>query len=66
MATLELRSGGNASFTMMGETHTCTYKVDGDKLTLDCKEPEALVFTIHDDGSLTPVGTFIGMMKKTK
>ena len=66
MATLDLRSGGEASFTMMGETRPCTYKVDGNKLTLDCKEPEALVFTIHDDGSLTPEGGLIGTMKKGK
>lgn len=65
-ATLDLRSGGKAAFTMMGESFTCTYKVEGNKLTLDCKQDEPVVFTIHDDGSLTPQGGFIGTMKKSK
>lgn len=36
MVTLDLKSGGKANFTMMGETEACSYKVSGDKVLLDC------------------------------
>jgi hypothetical protein len=66
MITLDLRSGGKATFTMMGESMPCTYKVKGDKLNLDCRpKGETVDFMIHDDGSLTGPG-FIGNMKKSK
>ena len=66
MVTLDLKSGGKASFTMMGETYACTYKVSGDKIMLDCTpKGEKVEFAIHDDGSLTGPG-FIGAMKKSK
>ncbi len=66
--TLELKSGGNAAFTFMGQTAQCTYTVDGNKLMLDCKgDPGKVTFTIHDDGSLTgPPGTFMPALRKTK
>ena len=66
---LELRSGGKASFTMMGETHDCTYKVSGKKIQLTCGT-DGFDFDIHDDGSLTSSAPFIaatfGALKKTK
>jgi hypothetical protein len=63
---LELKSGGQATFTFAGEATPCTYKVDGNQLTLDCKGDQT-VFTIHDDGSLTgPPGNLIGALRKTK
>jgi hypothetical protein len=66
MITLDVKSGGKANFTMMGETYACTYKVKGDKLMLDCTpKGEKVDFIIHDDGSLTGPG-FIGSMKKSK
>lgn len=64
LATLEISSGGKASFFMMGESKACTYQVVGNKLTLDC-QGDKLEFTIHEDGSLTGRG-FIGIMKKSK
>jgi hypothetical protein len=65
--TMDVRSGGQASVTMMGETKTCTYKVDGGQLTLNCPETDPIVLTIHDDGSMTPPpGNFIGTLKKSK
>ena len=52
---LEVRPGGEATFTFQGEP--CTYTVDKNQLMLDCKGDKT-VFTIHDDGSLTgPPGT---------
>ena len=66
MVTLDLKSGGKATFTMMGESMPCTYKVKGDKLNLDCRpKGETVDFMVHDDGSLTGPG-FIGAMKKSK
>jgi hypothetical protein len=63
---LKLRSGGNASLTFAGETQACAYKVDGNKIALDCKGDKT-VLTIHDDGSLTgPPGTFIPALRKSK
>jgi len=64
--TLELRSGGEASFTFAGETQACTYKVDGNRIALNCKGDKTLL-TIHDDGSLTgPPGTFMPALRKSK
>jgi hypothetical protein len=66
MVTLDLKSGGKANFTMMGETMACSYKVSGDKVLLDCTpKGEKVDFMIHDDGSLTGP-SFIGSMKKSK
>lgn len=65
---LELHTGGQATFTFMGEAAQCTYAVDGKKLTLTCKgEAGKTVFTIHDDGSLTgPPGSFMPALRKAK
>jgi len=63
---LDLKSGGPATFTIMGETHTCTFTQADAALTLTCPNQEALQITVHEDGSLTPVGTFIGSMTKAK
>jgi len=65
---LDLRSGGEAAFTFMGETAACTYTSSGSQLTLDCKPPLGkIVFTIHDDGSLTgPPGGFLPALRKKK
>jgi hypothetical protein len=66
MVTLDLKSGGKATFTMMGETTPCTYKVKGDKIALDCTpKGDKVDFMVHDDGSITGPG-FIGSMKKSK
>ena len=63
---LDLKSGGKAQFTMMGESVACTYQVNGDKLMLDCTpKGEKVDFTIHDDGSLTGP-SFIGVLTKGK
>jgi hypothetical protein len=64
MVTLDLKSGGKAMFTMMGETMPCTYTVKDKKVQLDCTpKGEKADFLIHDDGSLTGPG-FIGHMTK--
>src|SRR5215469_16046557 len=61
---IELKSGGQATFTSsLGDNDACTYKVDGKKLTLACRR-DKVVFTIHDDGSLT--APFFGTLRKTK
>src|SRR5438270_5094631 len=43
---LDLKSGSKATFTMMGEDYACTYKVNGDKLQLDCS-PKARRWTLQ-------------------
>jgi hypothetical protein len=66
---LELRSGGSANLTWMGDVENCSYKTGGRQLTLTCKgNPEhETVFNIHDDGSLTgPPGTFMPPLRKQK
>src|SRR6266496_6159907 len=66
MVTLDLKSGGKATFTMMGESLPCTYKAMGDKIKLDCTpKGDKVGFMIHDDGSLTGPG-FVGSMQKSK
>jgi hypothetical protein len=62
---LDLRSGGEASITMMGETEACTYKVEKSTLHLTCGEHQ-VDFAIHEDGSLTGPGFFIGVLRKSK
>ena len=66
---LELRSGGSANFTFMGDVEDCSYKSSGRQLTLNCKGSPAptTVFNIHDDGSLTgPPGSFMPPLRKQK
>ena len=65
MVTLDLKSGGKAIFTMMGESLPCAYKVKDNKVMLDCTpKGEKVDFMVHDDGSLTGP-SFIGSMKKS-
>ena len=68
MITLDLRSGGKASFNLMGENYPCSYKVKGQTLALDCSpKGQKIDFTIHDDGSLSgPSGSFVGVLQKSK
>jgi hypothetical protein len=72
---LDLRSGGEASFTgvaaeismgkpPMGGAHACTYKVDGKTLHLTCEEHK-FDFDVHDDGSLTGDPLF-SVLRKSK
>ena len=62
---LDLKSGGKATFTLMGESMPCTYNVKGEKLMLDCTpKGEKVDFVIHADGSISGPG-FIGSMKKS-
>lgn len=63
--TLELRSGGEAAFTMMGQTQACTYKVSGKNIHLTCGKDET-DFRIMDDGSLSSSSPFYGVLKKSK
>ena len=66
---LELRSGGHANFTFMGDVEDCSYTSGGRQLTLTCKGSPAptTVFAIHDDGSLTgPPGSFMPPLRKEK
>jgi hypothetical protein len=64
LVTLDLRSGGKASLTMMGGNADCTYGVDGKKLNLSCNGEKTL-WNIHDDGSITGPG-FVGTLSKKK
>jgi hypothetical protein len=66
MVTLDLKLGGKAIFTMMGESMPCVYKTTDDKVLLDCTpKGEKVDFIIHGDGSISGPG-FIGNMKKSK
>ena len=63
---LDLKSGGKAIFTLMGESMPCKYNVRDEKLVLDCTpQGEKVDFVIHGDGSISGPG-FIGNMKKSK
>ncbi|HKY71499.1 MAG TPA: hypothetical protein VJL88_06225 [Nitrospira sp.] len=63
---LDLKSGGKAIFTLMGESMPCKYNVKDEKLVLDCTpQGEKVDFVIHGDGSISGPG-FIGSMKKSK
>ena len=43
---LELRSGGKANFTFMGDVQDCTHETSGKQLTLICKATPAKPFSI--------------------
>ena len=51
---LVLKSGGAATFSMMGEKKECTYTVDKKTtVVLDCKMPEGpMSLTLSDDGKV--------------
>jgi hypothetical protein len=65
---LELRSGGKANFTFMGDVEDCSYDSSGKQITLTCKGGGGkTVFSVHDDGSLTGVaGSFMPPLRKEK
>jgi hypothetical protein len=65
---LELKSGGKANFTFMGNVAECTYSSSGQQLALNCAgDAGATVFNIHDDGTLTgPPGSFMPALNKKK
>jgi hypothetical protein len=65
---LELKSGGKATFTVMNQAADCTYTVDKQKVTLDCKEGAPIELTLSDDGTtlINPPGSMMPNMKKSK
>jgi hypothetical protein len=65
---LELKPGGKANITFMGDVSDCAASISGNQLTLDCKGPAGkIVFTVHEGGSLTgPPGSFMPMLRKQK
>jgi len=64
LAMVELRSGGKATTSLMGESHECTYAVDGQAIHLNCNGDKS-DFRLNEDGSLTGPG-FIGVLTKSK
>jgi hypothetical protein len=67
--SLELKSGGKATLTFLGKPGDCTYSSRGEQLTVTCNgDPtNPMIFTVHDDGSLTgPPGGFIPALHKQK
>ena len=63
---LDLETGGKARFTIPGDAISCAYRVEGERLTLDCPgDAGKLVFTIHGDGSMTgPRDSFMPALRK--
>jgi len=61
---LELRSGGNATMGLGGETRECTHAEEGKQIRLTCGK-ENILLRINDDGTLFAPG-FIGVMRKSK
>lgn len=63
---LDLKSGGKASFSIPGDAISCDYRVEGERLMLDCPGGAGkLVFTIHGDGSMTgPRDSFMPALRK--
>lgn len=64
LAMVDLKSGGKATVTMLGQTTECTYKADSKQVEMNCGGDKS-VFRINGDGSLTGPG-FIGVLKKAK
>jgi hypothetical protein len=56
---LDLKGGGNATLGNAGDSRPCTYSVSGNQTGAGLQgdgDKEKLVFTIHQDGSLTTEG----------
>lgn len=66
--TLEIKSGGSANLSFMGQTAACTYAVSGQQLNLNCKgEAGKITLTIRNDGSLAgPSDSLIPPLQKRK
>lgn len=64
LVMLDLKSGGKADLTMMGDAEHCTYTADGKKIIVNCVG-NTVDFAINGDGSLTGPG-FIGVTRKAK
>jgi hypothetical protein len=64
--TMELKSGGVATITMMGQTAQCTYTTASNQVIVDCKDAGGKTnFTVQNDGSLAgPPGSFFPVLKK--
>src|SRR5215469_8113914 len=51
--SLQLKSGGNATFTFAGQTGNCTYTSSGNTVALTCPgQAGAVNFTVGSDGTL--------------
>lgn len=64
LVMVELRSGGQATVTEMGQTNECTYDVADKDVTLTCAGDKS-VFRRNGDGSLIGPG-FVGVLTKGK
>jgi hypothetical protein len=67
--TLDVKKGGKASFTAVGDTVECTYTTERDKtLALDCPEPAGkFVFARQGDGSIVAEGNMmVGRLTKSQ
>jgi hypothetical protein len=64
LAMVELRSGGKATTSMMGESRECTYALNDQTIHLNCSGDKS-DFRLNEDGSLTGPG-FIGVLTKSK
>jgi hypothetical protein len=64
--TLELRSGGGATFSFAGQTAECTYVTKDDQVTLDCMaDGGKMTFNVQKDGTLVgPPGSLFPPLKK--
>lgn len=62
LAMLDLKSGGKATLTMLGQTASCTYTSDDSQVEVTCGGDKS-IFRLNGDGSLTGPG-FMGMLKK--
>ncbi len=65
---LELKSGGKANLTFMGQVADCTYTAKSPHVNVNCNGGLGNVaFTTHDDGSLTfPPGSIMPRLVKEK
>lgn len=65
---LVIGSGSAANLTFQGEKVDCTYATSGKQLSVECKNlPGKRVFTIQDDGSLSPPSdSFFPVLRKQK
>jgi hypothetical protein len=64
--SLELKSGGKATFIYMNETNDCTYQSTDKDITLQCPDiTDPMTLARGSDGTLTSSGLFPPTLKKS-
>ena len=63
-AKIDLKSGGKATFSFMGQSQECTYTTTGKKITMDCKDGTPVEMTLSEDGKTLNMPSGMSLKKQ--